>query len=1084
MKNSILSMVCLGWMQTAPAADLPWPEHPRPDFERPAWVNLNGPWQFEFDPDDIGLKQQWFVPGRHEFKRRITVPFPWESRLSGIGDTQYQGTAWYSRRFNMPAGGEWQDRDTWLVIGACDWEAKVWVNGRLAREHAGGYVPFEVDLSQFAEPGEQVTITIRIVDRTDHQQPTGKQIGWYTRTSGLWQTVYLEPRGRTYIRSFRSMPDVRAGSITYKVSLNQAGTAQRLTLHSPDAAFEPVTIDVPAAAVSVEATVKVHEPRLWTPDSPALYPIVLELSDPNGLTDRVRSYFGLREISVGKAPGREYQYIRLNGKPIYLRGALHQSFHPDGIYQYPDDAAMRSDYELCKRIGLNFLRIHIKAPVPRELYWADRLGVLIMQDMPNFWKHSERARCWWRKMLEAVIQRDANHPAIFAWCDFNETWGIGDGGYDAGRQQWVEDMYHLTRRLDPTRLCEDNSPCRYDHVATDINSWHFYLNDYATARAHIREVVQKTHPGSTFNYVGGRKQDNAPLINSEYGGISAGKGDQDISWCFKYLTNELRLHDKIGGYVYTELSDIEWEHNGFVNYDRTPKQYGYDFWHPGFTLKDLNSPDFVVIDAPPMIELEPGSTREVPIKISHFSDHEADSLTLRWRLDWLDRLGRRSTGQWQSRPAAWKPFAVLDQPPITIAAQRDGPTILGALLVEVVDHQTTLARNYVNLLVDRGPAPRLEAAGADTLLLRFSPADFAAWTFTGPIPIRQGVAAHKVAGHRSGAVEYHLQLAEQVNLDQISELTILAELAGKADDEKLDWPARKKPLDYPQTDATKWPTDVTLSINGVKLAQSTLPDDPADARGALSHHHGHPGSYGYLVTETVQGPALQRVLSRLGDDRILRVRWEVPAGADHPGGLAVFGEDLGAYPVSPTVRLVFRKPHGLAGTFTSDRPVAINRMVDRVENLIPTAEQGKYLWHWTTARPPDNWTEPAFDHRDWPAGQGGFGRAGTPNSIINTKWTTSDIWLRTVLTIDDPSAIEAAYWRLHHDEDTQIYVNGRKVLALKGFVTQYVDLPLDQAALTAFRPGENVIAVHCHQTGGGQNLDLGLTIARNSAKAR
>ena len=172
-------------------------------------------------------------------------------------------------------------------------------------------------------------------------------------------------------------------------------------------------------------------------------------------------------------------------------------------------------------------------------------------------------------MLRGNIARDYNHPSIISWCNFNETWGLGGNEYKemTDRQEWVREMYHLAKSLDTTRLIEDNSPCLYDHVETDINSWHFYINDYDRAKEHIANVVAETYPGSGFNYAGDNVQSDAPLINSEYGGISAGAGDKDVSWCFKYLTNELRLHPKICGYIYTELQDIEWEHNGFMNYD-------------------------------------------------------------------------------------------------------------------------------------------------------------------------------------------------------------------------------------------------------------------------------------------------------------------------------------------------------------------------------------------------------------------------------------------------------------------------------------------------------------------------------------
>jgi hypothetical protein len=1071
------------------AADIPWPEHPRPDFQRSPWVNLNGQWAFDFDPQDAGEKEQWFAPGKHAFSKQITVPFPWESKLSGIGEKDYKGVAWYSREITLPDGEGWKGKDAWLIVGACDWEAKVWVNGKPAVGHVGGYLPFEVNLSQFGKPGEKVTVVIRAKDVTDDQQPTGKQIGWYTRTSGIWQTVYIEPRNKARIMGFRAETSVSKGEAKYLVDLSREAKSLMVRVTSPEGAFVPVEdtvderdwegLDGGGMDYLAHITIKLRQPQLWSPESPKLYPVVIELLKDGQVMDRVESYFGLREITVAKAPGRDYKYVYLNGKPIYLAGALHQSFHPDGIYQYPNDAVMRSDYELCKRIGINFLRIHIKIPVPRELYWADKLGVMIMQDMPNVWNNTGQARKWYEEMLRGAVARDFNHPAIYAWVDFNETWGLDHPGpYDAERQEWVAKIYKLTKELDPTRLVEDNSPCKYDHVVTDINSWHFYINDYAEAKKHIQEVVDKTHPGSTFNYIGGRKQAAAPLMNSEYGGISAGLGDQDISWCFKYLTNELRKHEKICGYIYTELSDIEWEHNGFVNYDRSPKEYGYESWFPEFSLASINSPDFVVIDAEPCIVLKSDEKRSIPVAISHWSDLAGEKLELRWFLHWQSR-GERP--KWNTVPAKWRPYAVTQQEPIEIGPPDDkhGVSGLGALLVEVLDAGRVIARNYVNVYnpVHR-PRMQVYLSPDAPVALRCDPSDFSVWEWAGqPVPYTVGIAAEKVWGVGAGYVEYQFAIPEEAEVKNLREIMFDAEMSAKARDEKLDWPARKTPHDYPQTDKRKWPTDVRISINGVEVHRQTLPDDPADARGVLTHLHGfHPGSYGWPVRASLSGAALDGLRSQLDRDRKLTIRIEVPADAAHRGGLAIFGDQLGSSTFDPQCVLHFAGNHGLTMGTASDKPVAMNRLTARRKALIPTAEVGGHEWRFTMAAPPADWAAPGFNDSEWKKGKGGFGARGTPNAIIGTPWRRPEIWLRTEVNVDDPEAITAATWRLHHDEDLEIYVNGRKVLARPGFVAEYIDAPVESRPSEVFKPGRNIIAVHCRQTEGGQYIDLGLTV--------
>ncbi len=882
-------------------------------------MNLNGPWAFAFDPDDAGVREGWFKPDAPAFPSQITVPFPWESALSGVKVPEATYIGWYRRSIQVPSGDAWQGSEAWLIIGASDFRTTVWVNGRHVTDHEGGYTPIEVHLGDDAKAGQSVDLVIRVEDRTDPQQPTGKQVYWYTTTSGIWQTVYLEARPKRFIRSYRSVADIRAGTLRVIARLNGDADGTKLRLRSPDGSFETVTASASddQDAATLEATLHVKEPRLWSPESPHLYDLDLELIDGDGeLIDSVQTYFGLREIGVDRVPGEDYQYITLNGKPIYLRGALHQAFHPEGIYQYPDDATLRGDYALARDLGLNFIRIHIKAPIPRALYWADTLGVLIMEDMPNFWKESDRAFAWYEAMAPRVIEQDTTHPSVFSWCMFNETWGFRSDGYGKKDQAFVKRMVSLARKLDPTRLVEDNSPNGRDHVETDINSWHFYINDYERARDHIQEVVERTYPGSAFNYVPGYVQDNAPLINSEYGGISSGMGDQDVSWCFKYLTNELRKYGKIGGYVYTELSDIEWEHNGFVNYDRTPKEFGYDFWFPEMTVADLNGADFVVIDAPPCVEFKPDQNPRIAVKLSHMSGRVMRTPMLRWRVDWYDALGQRTEGKWRARPAKVEPYRVVEQPPLVINIDEDGTEVFGTLLLEWLDRREPIARNYINLRVDRQSGTGWRVLDARRLACAFNPSEAAQWSFTERCERRVALAVEKLASTGSGEAVYEIELPAHIPLDEIAQLTVMAELAAKAGDEKRAWstrPGKTNLPHYPQTDVKKTPTNVTLTINGIEVETLRLPDDPADARGALSHHRGHQGTYGYLTSFTLQGAKLIRALREARASGQITLRWTVPPSDDGQvnHGLAIFGDGLGRYPVKPTIVFTYASGHAL-----------------------------------------------------------------------------------------------------------------------------------------------------------------------------
>lgn len=887
--------------------------HPRPDWAR-SWVDLNGSWRFDFDPQDVGVHERWF--DQHTFSRTIQIPYPWQSVLSGVHDPAYQRAAWYEREVTIP---EDFDQRVFLVFGAIDWHATVWVDGNRVAEHEGGYTPFEVELTGLAKPGGTARVTVRAYDVTDPETPNGKQTGWYTPTGGIWQTVYLEPRGQSYLRQAHIAPDVDKGqaSIRCIIEAAQAGEFRLQVRSRPERDGKRLrhAATVEAGQVvrlergpnAVQLLLPVTEPLLWSPDSPTLYTTDIQLlSEGHGrekprVEDVVRTYFGMRKISHGPYAASDHEYILLNDKPIYLRGALHQSFNPQGIYTHPDDDFMRRDYEKAKEFGLNFIRIHIKVEEPRALYWADRLGVMLMCDMPNFQRKTPRAKHLWEQTLRSAIARDFNHPAIIAWCNFNETWGIGDGGYDKDTQLWVRDMYLLAKELDPTRLVEDNSPCYYDHVVTDINSWHFYIDRYEKAKSHIEDVVANTFPGSSFNYVEGWKQTSVPLINSEYGGVGAGSGDRDISWVFLFLTNLLRKQEKVCGYVYTELEDIEWEHNGFMNYDRSDKFYGYP---AGITLADLQGEEFPVLDCPPYQRVEAGSRIRIPVLLSHWSERKG--LKMRLSADGLTVDGR-PWSCWiapEERKVLAKPFTVTPVGDFDIALP-DANGLLN-IVVEVLARNKRLGANYCVLDV-RGAASWSES---NQYAVSFPVNSFSTFTFDPALLAAFSERPGKIFGHKTGYVEYHLRLPEDLHADDIIACRLMAEIGSKADVERLDWPARRHRDDCPQTDGRAWPSDVTISINGAPCAVVRVPNEFADARGVLSHvAHYHHGSSGVLADVVFDDAALASVKKSLACNRMVTLRFEVAPDAKHQGGVALYGNDMGAWPSDPT--LVFTLKPGM-----------------------------------------------------------------------------------------------------------------------------------------------------------------------------
>lgn len=918
--------------------DIPRPEYPRPDFQRGTsegidWICLNGTWEFAFDANDTGEQDEWFTPestADSTWVSQIQVPYPWES-LAAWGEEEQADNAnylsknayltpedvtsggieregnyreaprhtigWYRKTVSIPE--TWREKRTILTFGAVDWHAKVWINGAYIGEHENGCLPFELDITDALTPGEPTCIVVRAYDAEDHgEQLAGKQIGWYVRTSGIWQTVHLEPRNATYIKECHITPDIDNSTATLDITIDgdvSAGTTLNWHCVSPVEATGSIlngsstaveTNERQAAEFGVTNAsykIRIDIPRehlhLWDVDTPYLYNIRLTLTSGKSVIDRVFTYFGMRKVSIAKAPGADYQYIYLNNRPVYLLGALNQSFSPEGVYTFLTDEAIQRDIERAKEFGFNFLRLHIKVDEPRLYYWADKLGMLFMCDIPNFGSYTEKAQARFEETLRGTIARDYNHPSIISWCNFNETWGLGGREYKemTERQEWVREMYYLAKALDETRLIEDNSPCLYDHVETDINSWHFYINDYEQAKAHIANVVQETYPGSTFNYAGGNVQTDAPLINSEYGGISAGAGDKDVSWCFKYLTNELRLHPKICGYIYTELQDIEWEHNGFMNYDRSIKAFGYDYL-------DINTLDFIAIDYPPGTTVVPGERIKADIYTSHFSHKTITGTTLHWQLDVMSATGHVTRGCVSESVEIPFPQYQVDQVhELEFVVPNIHPAV-GTLHVWVTDStDAVVARNFINFEHFVGEVSGVEAGDSSLATLNYAPGNTSESSWN-----ESTIGEQLFSAVGSGYVEYEIALPEGFSTADVADMELIFEASSS------DGGAR-------QTEPEKHPSDVTISVNGVEIDTLRIPDCPADARGVLSYIHGQPGIYGYL-----HKVKLDTSLVLNGKADTLTVRYEVKADADAKGGFSLYGARMGRYPTGPHLRIGYR----------------------------------------------------------------------------------------------------------------------------------------------------------------------------------
>ena len=535
----------------------PRPEYPRPQLRRPHWLSLNGPWQFGFDSPD--------------FDQSISVPFAYQSALSGIGKGSLHDIVWYQRRFERPDG----DR-LLLHFGAVDYAATVWVNDVEVARHEGGHTPFTADISAVVRHGDNELVVRADDPATDRSLPRGKQTWqaepegiFYTATTGIWQTVWLEPLPHRHVTSLHLSPRLEDGRLDFDV-----GTS------TPDASVE-LTVTLRGRRVGNftgrpgRGSLSVADVEPWSPDSPVLYDLTVRLVDDAGRdSDRVESYFGMRTVRTGD--GR----FLLNGHPYIQRLVLDQGYYPGGWYTAASDDDLRRDIELAKAFGFNGARKHQKIEDPRWLYWADRLGFLVWAEMPNFHEHSAQAEERLVDELAAAIDRDRDHPCVVAWVPMNESFGFPRPLQDRVVATFLNRLYDLTHQLDGTRPVVSNDG--WEHARTDLCTLHDY-GDPAELRRRYAMLAPALEPSGRPRppYLPGYHHRGEPLLISEIGGMvlegsggwGYGKPASIDAFVDRYreLVVALMAQGPVEGFCYTQLTDIEQECNGLLTFDRRPK---------------------------------------------------------------------------------------------------------------------------------------------------------------------------------------------------------------------------------------------------------------------------------------------------------------------------------------------------------------------------------------------------------------------------------------------------------------------------------------------------------------------------------
>lgn len=598
----------------------PRADDPNPNFHRDDIALLTGEWQFAFDDQDVGVREHWEDPSRKEFSLDITVPFCYQSELSGIFDTSFHDVVWYRREIHVPPLMRDRYSRVFAVFGAVDYECTVFLNGHQVGQHAGGMTPFAVDLTPHLREEDNV-LALRVWDpSTDTALPRGKQYWkperegiFYERVTGLWQPAWLEGRNETWVEALHMVPQLDPPHVTVHIDLagpgaTLPGTTVEVGVYFLKNLVGSATIEVPGTpaphlAIPVDlASLEENAARWaygyrWTPETPNLIDVVVTVHAPNGdarggdtrPVDEVTSYFGLREVSI--VDGQ----VCLNGTPVYQKLLLHQYYWPRGLYTAPNDEDFQRDIALVQNMGFNGVRVHQAVADPRFLYWCDRQGLLVWGEYANAMDYSPASRERFLAEWPAVVRRDVNHPAIITWTPFNESWGIKPVAQRSDVRAFVRGVYHLTKSLDPTRPVNDNDG--WEHVQTDLCTAHLYVEN--SFLANLFPVALEEFDEEDFNhipmtralYVGPARRQGEPILFSEVGGWALdldhvdrdkdrkggwGYGEMrrapdDLERDLSAFAREMARRPWIQGFCYTEFCDVFQEMNGLVTFDRRPK---------------------------------------------------------------------------------------------------------------------------------------------------------------------------------------------------------------------------------------------------------------------------------------------------------------------------------------------------------------------------------------------------------------------------------------------------------------------------------------------------------------------------------
>lgn len=561
--------------------------YPRPDFRRETWMSLNGAWRFSFGDEEKDRMSQ--PPTLAQMPLTIEVPYVYQCELSGIGQTESHDVVWYGKTFRLP---DCFDERTHLIFGAVDWHCDLFVNGRYAGSHDGGYTPFRTDITPFLRADGEQELILRVEDTLRCDQLRGKQSWeeepsrcWYTPSTGIWQSVWLERVSDNPIQSIHITPNLPQSEIRCEISLNKPPKKDGQFIIDVQYQGHPVAaLTYKTKQMNVDLSVPIQpedyidEIHYWTPEHPNLYDVTVSYAS-DGQTDQVFTYFGFRDVCT-----RDGKTL-LNHRPIYQRLILHQGYYDGGLLTADTDERYRTDLQTIKDMGFNGVRMHQKIEDPLFYYWADKIGLLVWGELPSCYEFSELAMRRSFESMREFIQRDYNHPSIVCWVPLNESWGVRNIEKNAAQQRYAVSLYHFIKAMDSTRWVSTNDG--WEQVTTDFCTIHDYSFDgkALSSRWDDLDALLQSAAQDRMIFASGYQYTGQPILLTEFGGVAfkTNQSKKDWGYCaiekneasyirrLTSLFSYIKTNRRIQGYCYTQFTDVMQETNGLLSIRREPK---------------------------------------------------------------------------------------------------------------------------------------------------------------------------------------------------------------------------------------------------------------------------------------------------------------------------------------------------------------------------------------------------------------------------------------------------------------------------------------------------------------------------------